>query len=143
MHCHSSAHWNLTGVLPGNSNRVTGRKIITGKRPFLTGVIAQPGLSTATGYPCPNRTNMLKSSTQSNRGELVTGTAEFEPDRIDFLSPSLAPMVGLPVRNEKCRRHKVVRTEILCAECTDREIHSSDGDHFRDHFCVYVSGHKI
>ena len=69
-----AAHWNLTGVLPGNSNRVTGRKIITGKRPFLTGVIAQPGLSTATGYPCPNRTNMLKSSTQSNRGELVTGS---------------------------------------------------------------------
>ena len=28
----------------------------------------------------------------------------------------------------------------FCAECTDRELHSSHGDHFRDHFCVYVSG---
>ena len=24
------------------------------------------------------------------------------------------------------------------AECTDRELHSSHGDHFRDHFHVYV-----
>ena len=28
----------------------------------------------------------------------------------------------------------------FCAECTDREIHSSYGDPFRDNFCVYVSG---
>ena len=62
-------HYSYYSVHP-----ITGRKIITGKRPFLTEVIAQPGLSTATGYPCPNRTNMLKSSTQSNQGELVTGS---------------------------------------------------------------------
>ena len=28
----------------------------------------------------------------------------------------------------------------FCAECTDREVHSSHGDHFREDFCVYVSG---
>ena len=28
----------------------------------------------------------------------------------------------------------------FCAEWSDRELHSSHGDHFRDHFHVYVSG---
>ena len=28
----------------------------------------------------------------------------------------------------------------FCAECTDRRIHSSHGDYFRDHFCLYISG---
>ena len=28
------------------------------------------------------------------------------------------------------------------AECTDRELHSSHGDHFLDHFHVYVSRPK-
>ena len=29
----------------------------------------------------------------------------------------------------------------FCTECTDRYIHSSHGDDFRNHFCVCVSGH--
>ena len=28
----------------------------------------------------------------------------------------------------------------FCAECTDQQLHSSHGDYFRCHFCVYVSG---
>ena len=28
----------------------------------------------------------------------------------------------------------------FCAECTDQQLHSSHGDYFRGHFCVYVSG---
>ena len=44
-------------------------------------------------------------------------------------------------------KKKAVITKLFapkfCAECTDREIPSSDGDHFRDHFYVYVSGPKI
>ena len=31
----------------------------------------------------------------------------------------------------------------FCAECTDRRIHSSHGDYFRDHFCVCVSGQLL
>ena len=31
----------------------------------------------------------------------------------------------------------------FCAECTDRELRSSHGDHFRDHFCVYVIGQLL
>ena len=27
----------------------------------------------------------------------------------------------------------------FCAEWSNREVHSSHGDHFRDNFCVYVS----
>ena len=41
---------------------------------------------------------------------------------------------------------KVVITKTLalkfCAELSNREIHSSHGDYFRDHFYVYVSGPK-
>ena len=28
----------------------------------------------------------------------------------------------------------------FCAKWSDREMHSSHGDYFRDHFCLYVSG---
>ena len=32
------------------------------------------------------------------------------------------------------------RSPKLCSEWSDREIHSSHGDPFREHFCAYVSG---
>ena len=52
---------------------------------------------------------------------------------VDFPTP-----IGRP-RSQKRRRHKNVRTEIP-VRTVDREVHSSHGDYFHDHFCVYASG---
>ena len=65
---------------------------------------------------------------------------------VDFPTPMaefpmaefLTPMADSP------RSGVVTKTCVqkFCAEWYDREIHSSYGDYFREHFCVYVSGPK-
>ena len=52
------------------------------------------------------------------------------------------PMVGFPALNPK---NAVVTNTLapeVCAEWSDREIHSSHGDYICDDFYVYVSGPK-
>ena len=62
------------------------------------------------------------------------------------IESSTALMATLFVKNPKCDpdRKNVVITKLFapefCAEWSNREVHSSHGDHFRDYFCVYVSG---
>ena len=54
------------------------------------------------------------------------------------------PFLGLCMGGKKLTPISIVVTKTLapkfCAELSDREIHSSHGDYFRCHFCVYVSG---
>ena len=88
-----------------------------------------------------------------------TGTARTEPARTE---PARTDTNREPARTKPARtaepaepnRHEPVRFSFFsengvvtktfapkfCAEWSDREVHSSHGDYFRDRFCVYVSG---
>ena len=60
---------------------------------------------------------------------------------VDF--PTL--MVRLPTPMVDFPKNAVVTKTFapkFRSEPSDREVHSSHGDYFRDHFCVYVSGPK-
>ena len=80
----------------------------------------------------------------ANRLEFPIGSIGWWRRSADRLWQTRLPAFGRPIG---CGRLKKVVTKTFapkfCAECTDRHIHSSHGDYFRDHFCVYVSGQLL
>ena len=56
------------------------------------------------------------------------------------------PVVDFPDQDDHFFRNGVVTKTFapkFRSEPSDREVHSSYGDYFRDRFCVYVSGPKL
>ena len=55
------------------------------------------------------------------------------------------PMVNFPTKMVAFLQNGVITKTLapkFWSEPSDREVHSSYGNYFRDHFCVFVSGSK-
>ena len=70
-----------------------------------------------------------------------SGRERFGTERIMFWNGTerIPDPISRPQSKEVSSSRKPL-TPQFCAECTDRRIHSSHGDYFRDHFCLYISG---
>ena len=100
---------------------------------------------------CSHMVNLGGESNRQLQVQLRTGWVGGRPRQ-------KANRIARPGSNRKVNRRfeslnfltpiqkRVVITKLFapkfCAECTDRELHSSHGDPFRDHFYVYASRPK-
>ena len=79
------------------------------------------------------RTEILYKKLRSTASHLSRGLFP-----LPFLCLCHGPQTSTPIPKN------VFATKLLapkfCAECTDKQLHSSHGGYFRCHFCVYVSG---
>ena len=64
--------------------------------------------------------------------------ADFPTPMVDFPTP----MVDIPTPIPENAVLTKALAPKLCVEWSDREVHSSHGDYFRDDFYVYVLGPK-
>ena len=89
-----------------------------------------------------NRSAPIGWLQSANRLEFPIGSIGWWKRSADRLWQTRLPTSGWPIG---CGRpKKVVFTKTFapkfCVEWSDREIHNSHRDYFRDYFCVYVSG---
>ena len=75
----------------------------------------------------------------ANRLEFPIGSIGWWRRSADRLWQTRLPASGRPIGCGRLKKVVVTKTFApkFSAECTDRHIHSSHGDRFRDHFCVY------